>query len=217
MRYGVRAMLLAIALLALPAVASAHDGRGHDDGSHSLRAPLTGESFYFVMADRFENGSTANDQGGLRADRLVSGFDPTAQGLLPRRRPGRHPRAAALHQGSRHDLDLADAELQEQGRAARGRSVGRLPRLLDHGLHADRPAPRQQRRACRADPRGARHGDEGLLRHHHQSHRDVIDYEEGHRPAYVSKDREPYRTASGTPFDDRDFAGTNDFPPLSRT
>jgi alpha-amylase len=46
---------------------------------------------------------------------------------------------------------------------------------------------------------------------------DVIDYEEGHRPAYVSKDREPYRTAAGTPFDDRDYAGTMSFPPLSRT
>ena len=31
---------------------------------HSLRAPVTDETFYFVMADRFENGSTANDLGG---------------------------------------------------------------------------------------------------------------------------------------------------------
>jgi glycosidase len=46
---------------------------------------------------------------------------------------------------------------------------------------------------------------------------DVIDYQEGHRPVYVSKDREPYRTAAGTPFDDRDYAGTNTFPPLSPT
>ena len=41
---------------------------------------------------------------------------------------------------------------------------------------------------------------------------DVIDYQEAHRPAYVSKDREPYRTASGTPFDDRDYAGTQPLP-----
>ena len=32
---------------------------------HSLRAPVTDEHFYFVMADRFENGDTANDLGGL--------------------------------------------------------------------------------------------------------------------------------------------------------
>ena len=46
---------------------------------------------------------------------------------------------------------------------------------------------------------------------------DVIGYEEGARTAYVPKDKEPYRTASGQPFDDRDYAGTNTFPPLSPT
>ena len=42
---------------------------------------MTDENFYFVMADRFRNGSTANDEGGLGADRLVSGFDPTSKGF----------------------------------------------------------------------------------------------------------------------------------------
>ena len=41
---------------------------------------------------------------------------------------------------------------------------------------------------------------------------DVIGYEEGARTAYVPKDVEPYRTASGRPFDDRDYAGTNTLP-----
>ena len=36
-------------------------------GKHSLRAPVTDETFYFVMADRFANGSTANDTGGIQA------------------------------------------------------------------------------------------------------------------------------------------------------
>ena len=43
---------------------------------------------------------------------------------------------------------------------------------------------------------------------------DVIGYEEGARTAYVSKDAEPYRTATGQPFDDRDYAGTSAFPTL---
>jgi alpha-amylase len=46
---------------------------------------------------------------------------------------------------------------------------------------------------------------------------DVIGYEEGARTAYVPKDKEPYKTAAGTPFDDRDYAGTGDFPALSPT
>ena len=72
-------ILLATALLAVPAAASARPGA--DQARHSLRAPLTGENFYFLMADRFENGTTGNDLGGLPADRLVSGFDPTAKGF----------------------------------------------------------------------------------------------------------------------------------------
>ena len=46
---------------------------------HSLRSPITDENFYFVMADRFENGDTGNDLGGLTGDRTVTGFDPTAR------------------------------------------------------------------------------------------------------------------------------------------
>ena len=46
---------------------------------------------------------------------------------------------------------------------------------------------------------------------------DVIGYEEGARTAYVPKDTEPYRTASGQVFDDRDYAGTNTFPELDPT
>ena len=39
--------------------------------SDSLREPLTKERYYFVMADRFANGDTANDQGGLTGDKLT--------------------------------------------------------------------------------------------------------------------------------------------------
>jgi hypothetical protein len=44
-----------------------HDrGRPHVDPAahHSLREPVTDQNFYFVMADRFDNGDTANDNGG---------------------------------------------------------------------------------------------------------------------------------------------------------
>ena len=54
-----RSRILLAAVLAAPAWATG----GHDDARHSLRAPVTGESFYFVMADRFENGRTDNDTG----------------------------------------------------------------------------------------------------------------------------------------------------------
>ncbi|HEX3002886.1 MAG TPA: hypothetical protein VHO27_01635, partial [Angustibacter sp.] len=49
--------------------------------SASLRAPLTRERFYFVMADRFANGDKANDTGGLTGGRMETGFDPTDKGF----------------------------------------------------------------------------------------------------------------------------------------
>lgn len=49
--------------------------------SPSLRENLTKERFYFVMADRFANGNTANDAGGLTGDRLTTGLDPTDKGF----------------------------------------------------------------------------------------------------------------------------------------
>lgn len=39
------------------------------------------EQFYFVMTDRFANGDLRNDDAGLGADPLVSGFDPTDKGF----------------------------------------------------------------------------------------------------------------------------------------
>jgi alpha-amylase len=39
--------------------------------------PGAGQVFYFVLTDRFANGSTANDTGGIAGGPDVSGFDPT--------------------------------------------------------------------------------------------------------------------------------------------
>lgn len=49
-----------------------------------IREPATaagsGQSFYFVMTDRFANGDPSNDTGGLDGDRESTGFDPTDTG-----------------------------------------------------------------------------------------------------------------------------------------
>jgi neopullulanase len=55
--------------------------------------PPEDEVIYFVLPDRFENGDSRNDRGGLAGERLKTGFDPTdkrfyhggdLQGLLQR-------------------------------------------------------------------------------------------------------------------------------------
>ena len=40
--------------------------------------PGEGQIIYFLLTDRFENGSTANDSGGYAGGSGVSGFDPTS-------------------------------------------------------------------------------------------------------------------------------------------
>ncbi|WP_374763498.1 alpha-amylase family glycosyl hydrolase [Yunchengibacter salinarum] len=44
--------------------------------------PITDDVIYFVMPDRFDNGSSANDRGGLDGDRLRHGFDPAHKGFF---------------------------------------------------------------------------------------------------------------------------------------
>ena len=41
------------------------------------QSSLASQRIYFVMPDRYANGSTANDQGGLTGPRALTGFDPT--------------------------------------------------------------------------------------------------------------------------------------------
>ena len=74
------ALALAV-LVAAPAYGHGHPDRDRDAHS-SLRTPVTDQNFYFVMADRFQNGVAANDHGGLPPGKSEgqSGFDPTGKG-----------------------------------------------------------------------------------------------------------------------------------------
>ena len=207
-------VLLAAALLAVPA-ASAHGGDVL--ARHSLRPPLTGEDFYFVMADRFENGRTDNDLGGLPADRLVSGFDPTAKGFYHGGDlAGIRQRLAYIRGLGTTAIWLTPSFKNKAVQLEDGPSAGYHGYWITDFTQID---PHLGTNAELAALVGEAHAMGmkvffDIITNHTA---DVIDYQEGHRPAYVSKDREPYRTAAGTPFDDRDYAGTDSFPPLSPT
>ncbi len=68
-----------VALSMLACLATASFGA---DSSKAYTARLPeDEVVYFVLPDRFENGDTANDRGGLTGDRLTTGFDPTHKGF----------------------------------------------------------------------------------------------------------------------------------------
>jgi glycosidase len=51
-------------------------------GTESFRDRLPqDEIVYFLLPDRFANGNSANDRGGLTGDRLATGFDPADKGF----------------------------------------------------------------------------------------------------------------------------------------
>ena len=180
----------------------------------SLREPLTDERFYFVMADRFANGDTSNDTGGLEGDRMVTGFDPTDKGFY-------------------HGGDLAGViERLDYIESLGTTSIWLTPSFKNRpvqGVGADASAGYHGywiTDFTQIDPHlGTNEEMEQLVDAAHErgmkvffdiitNHTaDVIDYEEG-QYSYVDKATSPYRDADGEVFDDRAYAGTGTFPEL---
>jgi alpha-amylase len=199
---------------AAPTGGGSESGRGLE-AKHSLRAPVTDETFYFVMADRFANGSTANDRGGSSSnDRLVHGFDPKDKGFYQGGDlKGLLDRIDYIQGLGTTSIWLTPSFKNKAVQLEDGPSAGYhgywitdFTQIDPHlGTNADLRALVDE-----AHKRGMKVYFDIITNHT----ADVIGYEEGARTAYVPKDVEPYRTAAGRPFDDRDYAGTNRFPPL---
>jgi alpha-amylase len=208
---GRRALVLVSVLVAAVAAAPA---AARDRAQHSLRAPVTGESFYFVMADRFENGSPANDLGGLPADRLVSGFDPTHKGFYHGGDlKGLLDRIDYIRGLGTTAIWLTPSFKNKAVQLEDGPSAGYHGYWITDFTQIDpHLGTNDDLRALvdAAHRRGMKVYFDIITNHT----ADVIDYKEATRPGYVSKDESPYRDASGTPFDDRDYAGGNAFPAL---
>jgi alpha-amylase len=218
---GIRALFaLLVAVLvtsAAPAWAHDHHGGGGDAG-HSLRQPVTDQNFYFVMADRFQDGDKTNEDGGLPPGNKEgqSGFDPTGKGWY--------------HGGDLKGLISELPYIKHLGTTAiwltpsfKNKAVqdnGGFPSAGYHGYWITD--------FTQIDPHLGTNDDlKALIRDAHRmgikvyfdiisNHTaDVIQYGKGGGANYISKDTYPYKTASGTPFDDRDFAGTSFFPTLA--
>ena len=180
----------------------------------SLRASLTRERFYFLMADRFANGSTANDRGGLTGGRLETGLDPTDKGFYH----------GGDLKGVTQKLDyikglgttaiwltpsFKNRPVQGSGENAsagyHGYWITDFTQIDPHlGTNADMKALVDQ-----AHRKGMKVFFDIITNHT----ADVIQPAEPGSHPYRSKADHPYRTADGTPFDDRDFLGKS-FPDL---
>ena len=180
------------------------------DAHSSLRAPVTDQNFYFVMADRFQNGVAANDHGGLPPGKSEgqSGFDPTGKGWY--------------HGGDLKGLQSKLDYIKRLGTTA----IWLTPSFKNKAVQDNNGFPSAGYHGywitdfTQIDPHLGTNDDlRALIRDAHRrgikvyfdiisNHTaDVIRYQEGAAPVYVSKDQYPYRTAAGTVFDDRDFAG----------
>jgi glycosidase len=79
------ALLAGLSLLATPNLAwsaSAPKGPTAAEAAalarDSVRSSMAADNIYFVMTDRYANGDTSNDRGGLTGDLSLTGYDPTS-------------------------------------------------------------------------------------------------------------------------------------------
>ncbi|GAA1466034.1 pullulanase-type alpha-1,6-glucosidase [Microbacterium thalassium] len=196
---------------------SLRDGYTADDDAliaAPVRQPGSDEQFYFVMTDRFANGDTANDEGGLTGDRLVTGFDPTDKGFYN----------GGDIAGLRSNLDYI---------AGLGTSAIWLTPSFKNkpvqGSGADASAGYHGywiTDFTQIDPHlGTNEELEALIDEAHTlgikvyfdiitNHTaDVISYAEGEY-SYIDQETDPYRDADGAAFDPAEYAGTGTFPTL---
>ncbi|MGW1749921.1 pullulanase-type alpha-1,6-glucosidase [Streptomyces sp. NPDC002092] len=173
----------------------------------------TREQFYFVMPDRFANGDTSNDRGGLTGSRLSTGYDPTDKGFYQ----------GGDLKGLTEKLDY----IKGLGTTAiwmapifKNRPVQGTGSNASAGYHGYWITDFTQ-----VDPHFGTNKDlETLIAKAHAkgmkvffdvitNHTaDVVDYKEKSYD-YLSKGAFPYLTKDGRPFDDADYAdGGKKFP-----
>ncbi|GGM86835.1 pullulanase-type alpha-1,6-glucosidase [Streptomyces fuscichromogenes] len=176
----------------------------------------TREQFYFVMPDRFANGDTGNDKGGLTGSRLSTGYDPTDKGFYQ----------GGDLKGLTRRLDY----IKGLGTTAiwmapifKNRPVQGTGSNASAGYHGYWITDFTQ-----VDPHFGTNKDLATLisKAHAKGMKvffdvitnhtaDVVDYEEKSYD-YLSKGAFPYLTKDGRPFDDADYAdGKKKFPAVS--
>ena len=172
------------------------------------------QQFYFVMTDRFANGDTSNDTGGLTGDRLTTGYDPTDKGFYN----------GGDLKGLRDKLDyiqglgttaiwltpsFKNKPVQGTGDDAsagyHGYWVTDFTQIDPHlGTNAE-----LKDLIADAHDRGIKVYFDIITNHT----ADVISYAED-QYSYIDKATSPYTDSDGNAFDPDDYAGTDDFPTM---
>ncbi|WP_456824848.1 pullulanase-type alpha-1,6-glucosidase [Cellulomonas sp. P5_E12] len=179
-----------------------------------VRDPGADQQFYFVMTDRFADGDTSNDTGGLTGDRLTTGFDPTDKGFYE----------GGDLKGLQDKLDYIEGlgttaiwltpsfkNKPVQGTGANasagyhGYWITDFTQIDPHlGTNAE-----LQSLIADAHARGIKVYFDIITNHT----ADVISYAEN-TYTYIDQKTKPYKDASGKAFDPATYAGTDSFPTM---
>ncbi|MEU9864508.1 pullulanase-type alpha-1,6-glucosidase [Streptomyces sp. NPDC047971] len=212
---AVATALCAALVPALPAAAAPPPPPPPSDkalAAQPARHDLTREQFYFVLPDRFANGDTSNDRGGLTGTRLDTGFDPADKGFYQ----------GGDLKGLTRKLDyikglgttaiwmapiFKNQPVQGTGKDAsagyHGYWITDFTQVDPHfGTNADLEMLIDQ-----AHAKGMKVFFDVITNHT----ADVVDYKEKTYD-YLSKGAFPYLTKDGVPFDDRAAATDGTFP-----
>ncbi|THV24360.1 pullulanase-type alpha-1,6-glucosidase [Glycomyces paridis] len=215
---GVLGTALALTACTTPGQPPGGDGSWSEEPSDAQLAALAqapaeeAEQFYFVMTDRFADGNAANNTGGLDGDALTTGYDPTQR---------------MFYQGG----DLAGVEQRLDYIEGLGTTaiwltpvvVNQPVQITDswtgagyHGYwgtdftavdpHLGDDAELQSLIDA-AHERGIAIYLDVVVNHT----ADAIEYAEGAN-TYVDKEDAPYTDADGRPFDDANYAESDEFP-----
>ncbi|CUW28035.1 pullulanase-type alpha-1,6-glucosidase [Streptomyces reticuli] len=216
---AVTGLALAAALVQAPAAPAATPPAPPSDAQLAAvpaRHDDTREQFYFVLPDRFANGDTSNDRGGLTGTRLSTGYDPTDKGFYQGGDlKGLTKKLDYIKGLGTTALWLApifkNRPVQGTGSNAsagyHGYWITDFTRVDPHfGTNDDLKAL-----ISKAHAKGMKVFFDVITNHT----ADVVDYEEKSYD-YLSKGAFPYLTKDGEPFDDADYAdGGRTFPAVS--
>ncbi|MET7272151.1 pullulanase-type alpha-1,6-glucosidase [Streptomyces flaveolus] len=179
----------------------------------AARHDLTREQFYFVLPDRFANGDTRNDKGGLTGTRLTTGYDPTDKGFYQGGDlKGLTERLDYIKGLGTTSIWMAPIFKNQpvQGTGANA-SAGYHGYWITDFTQVDPHFGTNQdlkNLISKAHAKGMKVFFDVITNHT----ADVVDYEEKSYD-YLSKGAFPYLTEDGRPFDDADYAdGTRRFP-----
>ncbi|MFI5682447.1 pullulanase-type alpha-1,6-glucosidase [Streptomyces sp. NPDC051636] len=173
----------------------------------------TREQFYFVMPDRFANGDTSNDRGGLTGSRLATGYDPTdkgfyqggdLKGLTKRLDYIKGLGTTAIWMAPIFKNQPVQGTGSNASAGYHGYWITDFTKVDPHfGTNED-----LETLIAKAHAKGMKVFFDVITNHT----ADVVDYEEKSYD-YLSKGAFPYLTKDGEPFDDADHAdGEQTFP-----